>query len=213
MLRACNPQRPFFVSSKDYLIIWQTEETYKKNFSNRPEVVAIAKDLISRGVILCVLCHGSLKYHGCYRRSVRDGENNKLAGWVAQAHCVNCDVYPALIGDFIMPHKHYNAEVIEKVLATYENGDNVEKISDCAADASTMRRWINQFKARAVQAIGQLLSILLSLCERQISLLKLQEKALLKQLARILCEFALGKPDSIIGRANIILSSQNFGFL
>jgi len=76
-----------------------------------------------------------------------------------------------------------------------------------------MRRWVRQFGERCPQAIGWLLSILLSLYNRRISLIKLQNMSLLKLLARLLYEFNLPKTSGIIGRVNIILTTQNCGFL
>jgi hypothetical protein len=172
-----------------------------------------ARDLIRRGLVVCALCKGSLKYHNCYPRHILDELSSRYSGWIAQMHCVACGVYPALIPDFIMPHKHYEAGVIEKVIAQSERGSNIEKFGDCSADISTMRRWIRQFKERGARAVGWLLSILLALHERQISLLKLQGKSLLKQLARLLCELRIPDDKNIIGKVNIILTTQNCGFL
>ena len=195
------------------MIIWQTEETYKANFNDRAEVVRAAKGLARSGAVLCASCHGQLEFHGSYRRYLKDEESNREQGWVAQVHCEACGTYPALIPDFIMPYKHYSAEVIENVIAAYENGENVECLDGCAADISTMRRWVRQFKERGTRAVGWLLSILLDLYERQVSSLKLQNKTLLKQLARLLREFQTLKTGGIIGKANTILTTQNCGFL
>jgi hypothetical protein len=164
-------------------------------------------------VVLCAFCYGQLKFHGSYRRYLKDEESIREKGWVAQVHCEACDTYPALIPEFIMPYKHYSAEVIEGVIAESERGKNVEHLDGCAADVSTMRRWVRQFKERGARAIGWLLSILLKLYDRQFSLLKLQNKTLLKQLARLLREFPAINTDSVIGKANIIITTQNCGFL
>jgi len=112
-----------------------------------------------------------------------------------------------------MPYKHYSAEVIENVIAAYENGENVECLDGCAADISTMRRWVRQFKERGARAVGWLISILLDLYDMQISLLELQNKTLLKQLARLVREFPALKTGGIIGKANTVLTTQNCGFL
>ena len=215
MYRACNPQRPFLLSNQDNLIIWQSEETYKTVFLVRSDVKQYAKDLACRGVVLCSFCHGRLKYHSSYRRYLKDEESNREQGWVAQVHCAACGKYPALMPAFIMPYKHYETEVIEGVIAESERGVNVEKSGGCAADASTMRRWVRQFKVRGAQAAGRLLSLLLDLYDRHVSMLKLQNRTLLKQLARLLREFPqpLPKNGSVIGKANSILTSKNCGFL
>jgi len=215
MYRACNPQRPFLCPTKTILIIWQSEETYKTIFRDRFDVMQYAKNLACRGVVLCSVCHGQLKYHSSYRRYLQDEESNREQGWVAQVHCAACGKYPALLPEFIMPYKHYEAGVIEGVIAESENGVNVEKSGGCAADASTMRRWVKQFRERGAQAVGRLLSLLLELYNRHISLLKLQNRTLLKQLARLLREFPkpIPKNGNIVGKANSILTTKNCGFL
>jgi hypothetical protein len=195
------------------LIIWHSEESCKVNFTDRVSVEDNAKDLSSRGVVLCALCKGFFAFHRSYQRGLKDRDSSKEQGWVAQVRCDLCKKYPALIPDFIMPYKHYKAEVIESVIAEYESGLNIEHMDGCAADISTMRRWVRQFKERGAGAIGWLLSILLTLYNRRISLLKLQNMTLLRQLARLLCEFRLPKTGGIISSVNIILTTQNCGFL
>ena len=112
-----------------------------------------------------------------------------------------------------MPYKHYKAEAIENVINAAEKGNNVEYLVGHAAEVSTMRRWVRQFKERGELAVGWLLSVLLSVYEQHITLLELQHKTLLKRLARLLREFPAIKTDSIIGKANIVLTTQNCGFL
>ena len=88
-----------------------------------------------------------------------------------------------------------------------------EVLSDCPADDATMRRWVNQFKERGAQAVGWLLSVLFTLYDRHISAVELHNKSLLKQLALLLREFRIPENGGIIGRANIILTMYNYGFL
>jgi hypothetical protein len=109
-----------------------------------------------------------------------------------------------------MPHKHYKAEVIEKVIFEVEEN---EVLSDCPADGSTMRRWVNQFMERGTQAVGWLLSALFVLYNRHISAVELHNKSLLKQLVMLLREYRIPENGSIIGRANIILTMYNYGVL
>lgn len=198
---------------QDNLIIWHFEETCNYDFYDRISVMDIAKDLTSRGIVLCAICTSFFTVHRVYQRGLKDLDSSIEQGWVAQLCCDVCKKYPALIPSFIMPHKHYKAEVIEAVIAEYESGRNIEHMVGCSADISTMRRWVRQFGERCPQAIGWLLSILLSLYNRRISLIKLQNMSLLKLLARLLYEFNLPKTSGIIGRVNIILTTQNCGFL
>jgi len=201
----------FCLQSK--LIIWHSGEPCKTNFYDRAEVVRAAGDLARRGVALCALCRGFFTVHGSYPRHIKDEEGNREDGWVAQLHCACCDAYPALMPNFIMPHKHYRAGVIEGVIAEHEGGKNVEHLGGCSADVSTMRRWIRQFRVRGALAAGWLISLLLTLHERHINFLELQNRTLLKQLVRLLREYPAPKGGGVIGRVNIILTTQNCGFL
>ena len=169
--------------------------------------------LVLNGKVVCAICLGVLTINGCYRRHCRDENGTRIYGWVAQCHCEACKKYPALIPAFIMPHKHYKTEVIERVVAEYENGGTVEQIGGCSADVSTMRRWVSQFKERGARGAGWLISILLTVYEVHISSLKTKNCTLLKQLARLLTEYPALEGGGIIGRANIILTTQNCGFL
>jgi len=112
-----------------------------------------------------------------------------------------------------MPYKHFKAEVIEAVIADSEGGKNYENFGDRAADISTMRRWVRQFKVRGALAVGWLVSILLTVYELQIGSLDLRNRTLLKQLTRLLQKFTCPKSGGIIGRINFILTTQNCGFL
>jgi hypothetical protein len=195
------------------LIIWHSEESCNFDFCDKNKVKETAKDLILRRGVLCAVCNGCFSLHDVYPRCLKDKDSSAEHGWVAQLHCAFCKKYPALIPDFIMPYKHYKAEVIQSVIAEHENERNIEYLDGYATDISTMRRWVKQFNERGERAVGWLISILLSLYNCQISMIKLQNKTLLKQLARLLREFRLPDSGGIIGRVNVILTTQNCGFL
>jgi hypothetical protein len=169
-----------------------------------------AKEVPKGRKVLCPLCREPLSLHGCYRRHYLDDAGKHHYGWVAQGHCSACNVYPSLLPHFLMPYKHYEAVVIEGVIFdAEENG----KTSNCPADESTMRRWMNQFKVRGAQATGWLLSALLTIFERIVSAVELRNKSLLAQLARLVREYPVPQSDSIICMANIVLTMYNFGFI
>jgi len=172
-----------------------------------------ANDLMVRGVLVCVLCFGSLRYHDCYARHIRDEEGCRHWGWIAQGFCKACKKHPSLVPDFITPHKHYSANVIESVITESASGKIVEKFGGCAADVSTMRRWIRQFNVRGAAAIGWLLSALFELYGQHLRSFELRQKKLLHQLARLLREFPNYSGGLIFGAVNIILTTRNCGFL
>jgi len=165
------------------------------------------------GAALCPICHNLLELHDSYRRHCRDESGKRHYGWVAQGHCATCDKYPALIPDFIKPYKHYKADVIERAISETEAGNNVEDLGGCAADASTMRRWVREFKARGEQAVDSLFSKLPTVHSEHIGSHNLQDMTLLQQLARLLCEYPVSESSGVIGATNIILTTQNCGFL
>jgi len=195
------------------LIVWHSGEICNSNFFVKAEVKQTALLLVRRGDVVCAHCSGALTVHGCYSRHYRDEEGKRHYGWVAQGHCQACGKYPALFPDFLMPHKHYKTEVIESVIERSEAGTNFENFGGLAADISTMRRWARQFRVRAAQAVGLLLSVLAAVYARHVSSLEMRNRTLLKQLARLLLEFQLSEGGGVIGNANIILTTRNCGFL
>jgi len=172
-----------------------------------------ADKLMRDGSVLCPLCYGLMKLHGSYPRHCLDENGGRHNGWVAQGNCVSCNRYPALIPDFLMPHKHYKSEVIERVIAESEKGEVIEHLGGCAADVSTMRRWVRQFRERGAWAVGWMVSTLLTAYEIHISTLKLQNMTLLKQLTRLLREYPASRGGGVIGKVNIVLTTRNCGFL
>jgi len=161
---------------------------------------------------VCPDCNGRLKTHSCYSRHFRDENGKRYYGWVAQVHCADCDIYPALIPDFLMPHKHYEASVIEAEIERCERGGS-PRSSGCQADESTVRSWVSQFRERGAHAVGWLTSTLLDVYERHISAVETLNKGLLDQLRRLAREFPVPADGSVIGNVNIILTRYNHGFL
>ncbi|MCL1855804.1 MAG: DUF6431 domain-containing protein [Clostridia bacterium] len=170
------------------------------------------EELVRRCVVICPLCGGPLTVHCCYRRHIRDGNGSRHDGWIAQGKCETCKKYPSLIPEFIMPYKHFEAAVIEAAIWEVEEKGDLG-LSSCPADESTIRRWIHQFGERGAQAVGWLLSILYAVYDERIGALELQNKGLLKQLARLAREIPAPETDGTISRVNIILTSHNAGFL
>jgi len=191
------------------MIIWHSEIT-DKTFYDIDGVMQTARELTLRDDIFCAHCKGRLTINDCYKRHFIDEGGNRHDGWIAQGCCGACRKYPSLIPSFLMPYKHYKAEVIEKVIFEAEEK---EVLSDCPADDATMRRWVNQFQERGARAVGWLLSALFTLCGRHISAVELHNKSLLKRLALLLRELRIPESGGIIGRTNIILTMYNYGFL
>lgn len=211
MLVACSHRSPS-LCPKNNLIVFHFGEICKSNFFEKAEVVLTAGRMMRCENILCPRCAGVLRLHCVYQRHCRDGDGVKHYGWVAQGHCSVCNHYPAILPDFIMPHKHYKTEVIETVISESESGRVIEHFSGCAADVTTMRRWVRQFKVRGAVAVGWVLAVLLELYNRHISTLKLQNKKLLELLSSLAHEFP-GVGTTTFGRVNIILTTRNRGFL
>jgi len=118
-------------------------------------------------------------------------------------------VYPALTPSFIEPHKHYAADVIERVVKEAEAGNNIEDLGGCSADISTMRRWVREWVVRVERAVICLASILAAVRKAQIDL---HELTPWQRLVRLLGEFPAPERGGVLGRANIILTTHNCGF-
>jgi len=198
---------------KDTLIVWHSGEICNTNFFNRAEEKQTAWLLVRRGEVVCALCSGALAVHASYLRHYRDEEGKRHYGWIAQGRCDACNVYPALIPSFIMPHKHYKSDVVERVVGEAEAGRNVEHSGGCAADASTMRRWVREFEKRGEWAAGCLNSKLPAGDGGQGAPLDFQGMPLLQQLARLLRGYPAQGGGGVIGNVNIILTTRNCGFL
>ena len=195
------------------MIVFHCEEISKANFLDKSEVKQAARLKVRRGEIVCALCSGPLTIHGCYPRRCLDECGERHNGWIAQGHCDACKVYPALIPSFIEPHKHYKADVIERVIEGAQAGDNVERLGVCAADISTMRRWVREFMERGEWAVRCLITKLSALRNACAGSHDLQNMTLLQRLYRLLNEYPAPGCGGVIGRVNIILTSHNCGFL
>jgi len=194
------------------MIIHDSEEICKNNFYDRSLVMQEAYKIFKNGNILCPICQGRLRLHSSYERHVTDGAGKRHDGWIAQGYCVECDRYHALIPSFIEPYKQYSAEVVEGVIMEYETCGDI-KTSSCPASDSTIYRWVKQFKEHGARAVGWLLSILYTVYGQYISVIKVQQEGLLKQLARLTQRLLTCSTRGIIGRANIILTKYNQGFI
>ena len=94
------------------MIIWHSEIT-DKTFYDIDGVMQTARELTLRDDIFCAHCKGRLTINDCYKRHFIDEGGNRHDGWIAQGCCGACRKYPSLIPSFLMPYKHYKAEVIE----------------------------------------------------------------------------------------------------
>jgi len=184
----------------------------KANFYDRYLVVQTVERMLRLAEALCARCGGPLAVHDCYPRHILDEDGTRHDGWIAQGCCDACKKYPALIPDFIMPYKHYEAAVIEAAISKVEEEGGLRLI-DCPAAGSTVWRWVNQFRERGALAVGWLLAILYTLYGEYLSALELVDQGLLKQLARLTRKFPDSGTGGIIGRVNIILTRHNSGFL
>jgi hypothetical protein len=184
----------------------------KANFYDRVLVEQVIVKLLRLGAVVCVLCGGPLTFHSCYPRHIRDEEGYRHDGWIAQGCCDTCKKYPSLIPDFIMPYKHYGAAVVEAAIAKFEENGGL-RFNECPADESTVRRWVAQVNERGARAAGWLLSLLFDVYDLHVSALELQNRSLLKQLARLAREIQIPETSGVIGRVNVILTRYNSGFL
>jgi hypothetical protein len=106
--------------------------------------------------LVCPICLFETIYFGSYRRHVLEN-NEKIWIIIYRVLCKKCKKTHAVIPDFVRPHKHYSACESELALRDAEDGIPPGKI-ESAADISTVRRWIKEFRNRGEHAASVLKS-------------------------------------------------------
>ena len=167
--------------------------------------------MLYNGEVVCPICGGKMRLHSTYSRGLRDNEGKRHEGWVAQSNCEACDKYHSIIPSYIKPYKQYEAEVIEKAIKEHERG--TLKRSDCPANESTINRWAREFSERGSRAVGCMLSLLYNIYNMHISVIQTQKEGLMTQLDRLTQRLLGNNAGTVIGRANIILTRYNNGFV
>jgi len=205
------PSEPFSFVNKYKMIIHYSEGKSKENFYDRNKVMQMAYKMLESGEVVCPICVGMLGLHGTYRRYLKDSEAKRHEGWIAQSHCAGCKKYHSLIPSFIKPNKQYEAEVIEEAIKAQEAGEL--KRSDCPANETTIRRWVREFREGGSVAVGWLQSIIYNIYNEHISVVETKKEGLMTQLERLTGRLLGNRVGSVIGRANIILTKYNHGFL
>jgi hypothetical protein len=193
------------------LIIKDFGERCKANFYDRDEVVKMIQEMLRCNELVCPWCRKALVFHGSHERHCLDEGGNRHDGWLGQCCCKECGKYPTIIPDFLMPHKHYETNVIEDTVMDPEEDELF--LVDCPAEDSTIRRWLGQWQKRGPRAVGWLQSLLFRMFGRQLGLLGWDEQNIRRQLKRLLKE--LGQPDAraIAGRTNRVLTAYGHGYL
>ena len=98
----------------------------------------------SDDVPVCPLCGGVLKYRDSRLRIRRKEGGGKEHLMIRRLRCSQCGHYHNELPDCLVPHKHYEAEVISGVIdgiVTSEDEDSEEFPS-----LQTMLRWIRWFQ-------------------------------------------------------------------
>jgi hypothetical protein len=102
-------------------------------------------------VVPCPFCDGLLYYRDSVIRNVLNFASEVMRLLLRRLLCDTCNSLHRELPDIVQPYKHYSAEVVQAVL------DDSEEASTCAADNSTIRRWMSDF-AVAEPDINQRLS-------------------------------------------------------
>lgn len=92
--------------------------------------------MLNRDIPLCPLCGAVMVGYDTRKRKSIDGSGERKTLLLRRLRCPQCGVLHLEIPEFLLPHKHYNREVINAVLSG--------ECSSCPADDSTIRRWKNQ---------------------------------------------------------------------
>ncbi|MDD4171946.1 MAG: DUF6431 domain-containing protein [Syntrophomonas sp.] len=100
----------------------------------------------------CPCCGGDLEIIGSRHRGYIKETGDKVDLIIRRMRCVECQKIHHELPDILVPYKRYGRESIETVIS--ENS----KLT-VSADDSTIRRWLNWFKAIYDYLMGCLLSL------------------------------------------------------
>lgn len=89
--------------------------------------------IVNNDIIVCPSCNKSLKVRDSRKRKVKDSSGKEYIFQLRRLYCPVCNQMHLEIPDFIKPQKHYFKLTIENTLSN--------RITYCAADDSTIRRW------------------------------------------------------------------------
>ena len=102
-----------------------------------------AIEIISSSIHHCPQCSGGLVYRDHKLRRTKNLAGGETLYLLRRFRCTTCGKYHTEIPDSIQPYKHYDSETIQSVL------DEEECTDACIADASTIRRWKEEFQFAA----------------------------------------------------------------
>jgi len=109
------------------------------------------KRYIEEGRIRCDICTQSMKKHSKYPRGIKEtGEELEII----VVYCNVCNKWHALLPDFLLSHKQYSVNEIERVIIDSATASALE--IDTEASESTVKRWISQIGERLKMAVGVL---------------------------------------------------------
>lgn len=102
----------------------------------------------------CPTCGGNLVYRDRRKRVHRKAGGKKEYLQIRRFRCEKCGRYHEELPDFLLPYKHYDAEIICDVIDGKITEDNLEyEDYPCAA---TMRRWREWYKGTRAAIEGNL---------------------------------------------------------
>jgi len=96
----------------------------------------------------CPVCDEPLSGYDTRQRHGKESDGSKKIYLIRRLRCSGCNRIHTELPDFLVPRKHYVAEVIESQIDGASD--------DCPADNSTIQRWLNRFKVIAIQIEGML---------------------------------------------------------
>ena len=113
-------------------------------------------------VVPCPYCSGLLRYRDSVFRSIKDFASDAVCLLLRRLLCQECKKLHRELPSNVQPYKHYGAEVIQAVI------DGSEEASTCAADNSTIRRWVADFSGAAPDINQRLTSVYVRMVEETV---------------------------------------------
>lgn len=101
---------------------------------------------------VCPVCGGTLKYRDSRLRIRRKEGGQKEHLMIRRLHCIECHRYHNELPDCLVPHKHYEAEIISGVIDGVVTSE--DKDSEDFPSWQTMLRWLQWFRRNLANIEG-----------------------------------------------------------
>jgi transcription elongation factor Elf1 len=98
--------------------------------------------MVSDNVTICPICGGRLYYYSTTKRIIKYGGGIKSQVYISRLHCKTCGREHRALPSYILPYKHYDADIIRGFRLGKYSTDEIA--FENYPSESTVRRWQNE---------------------------------------------------------------------